>query len=84
MKGMDDTTPIKKNIWVIIAVIVIAALVVFYVARHGQKPSTLPAPPESLQVPQVTIQNNPIEKKVPEINPVERANPFKYKNPLSK
>ncbi len=72
----------KKNIWVAVVVVVIALLAGIYFWR-GQKKAPAPAH-AGLAVPQVTIQNNPIEKKIPEINPAERANPFKYKNPLSK
>lgn len=72
---------VKKNIWIIIAVVVIVVLAAFYIVRRGQKK---PNTPRNLQVPQVEIQNNPVEKKIPEINPVEKANPFKYKNPLLK
>ncbi len=71
----------KKSIGVIIAVATIAALIIVFIVLRSKKKS-----PQGgvLQVPQVEIQNNPIEKKIPEINPVEKANPFKYKNPLVK
>ncbi len=77
-----DTTDIKKFIPVIIAVVVIAVLLGVYF-WFGQKKAQTPTS-TGLAVPQVTIQNNPIENKVPAINPAEQANPFKYKNPLSK
>lgn len=71
---------IKKNNWIIIVIIVIVVVTIVYVVRQNKKKST----PSGGTIPQVEIQNNPIEDKVPEINPVERANPFKYKNPLLK
>lgn len=71
---------IKKNI-VIIAVVVVALFsAIGYVLWRAHKK----APPSHGLVPQVEIQNNPIENKVPEINPVQKANPFKYQNPLIK
>ncbi len=76
-----DMPYIRKNILIIVVVAVLIALAVVYFVLRSQKKSTLPT---GLQVPQVEIQNNPIENKVPEINPVEKANPFKYKNPLLK
>lgn len=35
-------------------------------------------------LPEINPQSNPVENKIPEVNPVERANPFKniYKNPF--
>ncbi|MDO8590859.1 MAG: hypothetical protein Q7R65_02675 [bacterium] len=76
---MDDR---KKFIPVIIVVVVIAVLAATYFLL-GQKEVQVPDS-TGLAVPQVTVQNNPIEGKVPQINPAEQANPFKYKNPLSK
>lgn len=67
--------------WIIIVVAVLIVLVIVYSVRRSQKKMT---PSRGLTVPQVEIQNNPIEKKIPEINPVEKANPFRYKNPLIK
>ncbi len=71
---------IKKNIWVIIVVVVLVVAGIWYVFRRRENK---PVPAQEF-TPQVEIQNNPIEKKVPEINPVEKANPFKYQNPLLK
>ncbi|MBI2475935.1 MAG: hypothetical protein HYV67_01685 [Candidatus Taylorbacteria bacterium] len=81
-----DTKKFIPIIIVIIAAVIAAVFLGLYFWR-GQKKVQTPAPastPAVLAVPQVTVQNNPIEKKVPEINPAEGANPFKYKNPLSK
>lgn len=66
---------------VIVAVAVLIVLVAGYFVLRGKKKTTSS---KSLQVPQVEIQNNPIGNKVPEINPVQKANPFQYKNPLVK
>jgi cytoskeletal protein RodZ len=30
----------------------------------------------------VEVQTNPVEGKLPELNPVEKVNPFKYQNPF--
>lgn len=39
---------------------------------------------EAVTVPEIEVGSNPVKNKVPEINPVDRANPFKdsYKNPF--
>ncbi len=35
-------------------------------------------------IPNITPQSNPIKEKLPEVNPIEKTNPFKnvYKNPF--
>ncbi len=37
-----------------------------------------------VSLPEIDIKSNPVEEKVPETNPVQRANPFNdvYKNPF--
>lgn len=72
---------IKKNKLVMIVAATLIVLAVGYLVLRGNKKS---APPKVLEVPQVEIQNNPVEKKIPEINPVQKANPFQYQNPLLK
>ena len=39
---------------------------------------------EAVTVPELEVGSNPVRNKVPEVNPVDRANPFKdaYKNPF--
>ena len=72
--------PTKKIIFIIIGLIVIALLVAGYFYFMKSKSGAVKTAEEvSNTVPE--IQTNPGEK-VPEINPLDRANPFKYKNPL--
>ena len=39
---------------------------------------------EAVTAPEIEVGSNPVENKVPEVNPVDRANPFKdaYQNPF--
>ena len=39
---------------------------------------------EAVTAPELEVGSNPVENKVPEVNPVDRANPFKdaYQNPF--
>ncbi len=72
----------RKNIWIIIAVAVIAALVIgyfYFFQKPAKKGAVGTVERVSAGVPKITT--NPAEK-VPEVNPLDRANPFKYKNPL--
>lgn len=72
---------LKKNIWIIIAVVVVVALAAgyFYFFKPAKNGAVNTAQKASQSVP--TIATNAAEK-VPEINPLDRANPFKYTNPL--
>ncbi len=57
-----------------------------------KKPAPAPAEPavnvnqilDSVTNTSVTpkIESNPVQDKLPELNPVEKTNPFKYKNPF--
>ena len=67
-----------------IAIIVAAALVIIAVGfwyGRNKKPAPV-APTQKSLVPQLPFKTNPLEGKVPEVNPLEKANPFKYTNPL--
>ena len=76
----------KKLIWAIAGLIVLA-LVVAGLVRFSQqrikKPETKGAVGTAREVSKSVpaIVTNPAEK-VPEVNPLDRANPFKYNNPL--
>lgn len=74
------TLPSNKILWLVaglvMGVVLIAAY--FYFPR-SEKGAVGTAKTLSESVPE--IQTNPGEK-VPEINPLDRANPFKYNNPL--
>ena len=74
----------KKLAEVIIGVLVLALLVAgyFYFFKKSAKHSAgvvETAKQASQSVPQIIT--NPAEK-VPEVNPLDRANPFRYNNPL--
>ncbi len=72
----------KKSVLVIAVLVVAAFLAAYYfyfLRKPPQKGAVGTAESVSKSVPKITT--NPAEK-VPEINPLDRANPFKYKNPL--
>ena len=39
---------------------------------------------DAISAPSLDVKSNPVKGKVPELNPIDRANPFKdaYKNPF--
>lgn len=66
-----------------IAVLIIAAGfgLWYWSQRKAQKPQGAVGAAKAVSEAVPEIQTNPGEK-VPEINPLDRANPFKYNNPL--
>ena len=69
-----------KILWLIIAFFILAVVIVGYLyLPTSEKGAVGTAKALSEAVPE--IQTNPGED-VPEINPLDRANPFKYENPL--
>ncbi len=69
-----------KTGWIIILV-VIAVAAGLYIWQKANTPNiTESAELVSEALPE--IPSSPIEDKVPELNPVDKANPFKYENPL--
>ena len=68
----------KPILFALIAVI-LAVAGYFYFFKSVPKGSIGAAGEVSKQVPE--IATNPANK-VPEVNPLDRANPFKYNNPL--
>ena len=71
----------KNLIWTITGLIVLGLLAAgyFYFLKPAKKGVVDTAKNLSKDVPKITT--NPAEK-IPEINPLDRANPFKYNNPL--
>ena len=65
----------------IIAVIIIAAGFWYWSQRKASEPKGAVGAAKAVSESVPEIQTNPGEK-VPEINPLDRANPFKYINPL--
>ena len=74
----------QSNVWifVILAIVVAVALYWYFSRTEFQKVETTE---EALEVisttPPVTVETNPV-KKVPDLNPVEKINPFKTSNPF--
>ena len=83
--GMVNSTMESKpkmnpvNIGAIILALVLIGAGIWYWQR---KKSAVVVPIEKSLVPQLQFQNNPLKDKVPEVNPIEKVNPFKYQNPL--
>jgi len=74
----------KINPKIIVGGAVVFALVVmglWYVSQKEATPVGVIETAKNISESVPQIQTNPGEE-VPEINPLDRANPFKYKNPL--
>lgn len=69
----------KRSIIIILVLVILAFLGFWFWPQKKEKGAVETAKDLSESVPE--IQTNPGEE-VPEINPLDRANPFKYKNPL--
>ena len=71
--------------WTITALVIVGmvAFYFYYVPKFQKKPEEKSAigTTEAVSKSVPEIKTNPVQK-VPEINPLDRANPFKYKNPL--
>ena len=82
---MQDNDVFKKyGFMAVIAVLIVAAAVYYFYYYFKEKPleekgAVETAKDISKSVPQT--ETNPVDEG-PEINPLDRANPFKYTNPL--
>ena len=65
----------------VVAVVIVAAGFWYWSQRKVQEPKGAVGAAKTISESVPEIQTNPGEK-VPEINPLDRANPFKYTNPL--
>mgnify|MGYP001571342064 CR=1 FL=1 len=66
-------------------VVVLAILAGFYFYfQREEKPPLLSAEEAAQDITEALpeITTNPLEGEVPELNPVDKVNPFKYENPL--
>jgi len=89
---MDEN---KSNLSYIIIGLVVLGVVAgagwWYWPQRVETPTPEPEPiktsedvAEAVTTPELEVGSNPVENKVPEVNPVDRANPFKdaYRNPF--
>ena len=80
----------KTIILGVVALIIIGGLAAWwYRSQKSEAPEPAPIKTsedvvEAVTAPELEVGSNPVENKVPEVNPVDRANPFKdsYKNPF--
>ena len=72
----------KSKILLLIGASVVIGAVVYLLVWYKLAPKNPVEQLESVSegIPEITT--NPIENKVPEVNPVEVVNPFHYENPL--
>ncbi len=75
---------LKTAIIAVVAIAVIAGAILYYKSRSKPIKSTEGAI-KALTDTNIEIQTNPVANKIPELNPVDKTNPFKnaYKNPFS-
>jgi len=77
----------QSNLWVLVGLVLLILIVGFYFYWQSAAPTAEEAAEESLEAVQKaseTIDKVTPTVEVPEVNPVEKANPFKktYKNPF--
>ena len=74
----------KKNLYIAVAVVAIIAIGLYWYFGKGET-KKVETTEEALEVlsetPPSTVETNPV-KKVPDLNPVEKVNPFKTSNPF--
>lgn len=67
---------------VVLAVVIAVGLYWYFSREETKKVETTEEALEVLsETPPVTVETNPV-KKVPDLNPVEKVNPFKTSNPF--
>lgn len=71
----------KKIIWAVIALAILIIVVAGYIYFSKPAKESALGTTEKVSEGVPKISTNPAEE-VPEINPLDRANPFKYTNPL--
>ena len=76
---------LKTAVIAVAAIAIIAGAILYYNSRKKPITSTEGAI-KALTDTTIEIPTNPVENKIPELNPVDKANPFKdpYKNPFSR
>jgi len=85
----------NKNLWVVIgavAVIVLVAGIVYWRSQKSAEEDTLLQEQQAVQNLQQAVDQtaptldvpriNPLGESVPDVNPLEKANPFRTKNPF--
>lgn len=79
-----------KNFWVIAGLTVLVFVVAGIIYWFNFRIKPVKTTEEAIEVLTETplpgvVSSNPLENKVPELNPVEKINPFKasYKNPFA-
>lgn len=75
-----------------VVVVIVLGLAIWYWSANRQttsqpEPKPITTADDAIEAAtnvDVKVPSNPVENKVPELNPVDRANPFKesYKNPF--
>ena len=82
-----DTQP-NYTAKIAIAVVVVAVLgaVIWYWYNRSEPIKTEDAIEALTSAPELEVGSNPVEGKVPDVNPINKINPFKnsYKNPFER
>lgn len=85
---MESQSSNTTKIAIGVAILIILGLAVWYyypAKKEEPKPiKTAEDVVEAVTQPALEVPSNPVSGKVPEVNPVDRANPFKdtYRNPF--
>ena len=79
----------KAMVLGIVVFVIIAGGAWWYLSQKKETPKSEPIKTSedivgAVTAPEIDVKSNPLGNKVPEVNPVDRANPFKnsYKNPF--
>lgn len=85
---MDNAGGLNKTLVIgIAALIIIGAAVWWYFGQKTEELAPIKTSEDivgAVTTPEIEAGSNPVQNKVPEINPIDRANPFKdaYRNPF--
>ena len=71
----------SKLIKGVVILLIVALAVAVYLLVRPEKKNPVELLEEAGQT-SVQVPTSPLEGKVPELNPIEKTNPFKYENPL--
>lgn len=89
----------KKNLLIVVGIVVVTLFIASYLYWKKSKVVEAPAPTQTqnqkvaedttkalekiTETPKVVVPTNPINNKIPQLNPVEKTNPFNvYQNPF--
>ena len=72
-----------KKLYIYLLIIAAIVVLVFTYLKYRTKSAPIPPPPAAEENALFEFNTNPIEGALPDLNPIDKTNPFiKYENPF--